>query len=125
MATDERMVPKVHPLTRSVEPEDPMELVATSVQGDSDFLLECLVQEYAWLGCGAEEIVALFHDPAYPALNALVGLYGEPGLRERVASLVRQTGVLHVSGRVIDEPDPDDDDRGDLIQLTVRKVSAD
>jgi hypothetical protein len=120
----DRFVPKVHPDTRDVEADDPLELHATPSPGDPAVMLACLVQEYAWLGCGVEEIVALFHDPGYPALNALLDLYGAAGLSERVESLVRQTGVLQFSGRVIDEPDPDDD--GDeLIQLTVRQRSAD
>jgi hypothetical protein len=122
--TTPRFAPKVHPATREVEAEDPLELHATPMPGDPAVMLACLVQEYAWLGYGTEEIVALFHDPAYPALNALVDLYGKHGLGERVEALVGQTGVLHFSGRVIEEPDPEDADEPELIQLGVRHRPA-
>lgn len=121
----DRFVPKVHPATREVEADDPLELQATPSPGDPAVMLACLVQEYAWLGCGADEIVALFHNPEYPALNALLDLYGERSLRDRVEGLVRQTGVLRFSGSMVEEPDPDDDEADELIQLTVRKRSAD
>jgi hypothetical protein len=122
---DDRFVPKVHPATREVEAEDPLELHATPMPGDPAVMLACLVQEYAWLGCNQEQIFALFRDPAYPALNALFDLYGARGLRDRIESLVRETGVLQFSGSVVEEPDPEDDDGDELVQLTVRTRSAD
>jgi hypothetical protein len=121
--TTPHFVPKVHPATREVESDDPLELHATPLPGDPAVMLTCLVQEYARLGYGAEEMVALFHDPAYPALNALLDLYGEQGLGERVETVICQTGVLHFSGRVIDEPDPENADDAELIQLGVRHTA--
>src|SRR5262249_58379214 len=46
----ERFVPKVHPATREVLPEDPLALHATPVEGDPDVLIRALVREYAWMG---------------------------------------------------------------------------
>ena len=48
----ERFVPKVHPATRAVEPDDPMDLDATLVPGDVDLMFRSVVQEYAWMGWG-------------------------------------------------------------------------
>jgi hypothetical protein len=100
----DRFVPKVHPATREVEADDPLELHATPSPGDPAVMLACLVQEYAWLGCGAAEIVALFHNPEYPALNSLLDLYGERGLRERVEGLVRRPGCYGSAGPRLRNP---------------------
>jgi len=120
----ESFVPKVHPATREVTTDDPLELHATPMPGDPAVMLACLVQEFARLGYGADEIVALFRDPGYPALGALLDLYGERGLRDRVEDLVRRTGVLRFSGHVIDEPDPEDADEPELIRLGLRHHPA-
>src|SRR5262249_32447037 len=90
----QRWVPKVHPATRAVEPDDPMTLFATPVDGDPEFLMECLVEEYSGMGWTAEQILDLFHEPGFPALQELLARFGEAGLRQRVAAIVRQTGVF-------------------------------
>src|SRR5215831_5989858 len=120
MTTDRaRFVPKVHPATRAVQPDDPMTLEATPVAGDPEVMLRCLVQEYAWMGWDAEQILGLFHDPYYPALHGLLGLYGEGGVRQRVLELLRQTGVFHFQATVHDEPESDEPEP-ELIQVGVR-----
>ena len=35
------------PLKKRVEPEDPMELRCVAVDGDPDFMIDCIVEEYA------------------------------------------------------------------------------
>jgi hypothetical protein len=82
-----------------------MTLHATAVGGDSEVMLRCLVQEYAWMGWDAERILDLFRDPYYPALYGLFLLFGENGVRERVAAVLASTGVFHFDGSVYDEPD--------------------
>ena len=42
--TDDRFVPKVHPLARQAEEDDPFELVATPAVGDSDRELLAVLQ---------------------------------------------------------------------------------
>jgi hypothetical protein len=113
-----RLVPKVHPATREVEADDPMELVAEPVPGDPDVMLACLVQEFAGLGWDADQLLALFRHPAYPVLNHLLAHYGEAEVRRRVADLLAQSGVFRVRETVAD-PDPEDDEP-ELIQLAVR-----
>src|SRR5579885_463659 len=120
MAADEQFVPKVHPATRPIQPEDPFTLNATAVNGDPEWMLRCLVQEYAWMGWDAEQILARFRDPFYPALNALWHHYGEAGIRERVAALVRKSGVFHFAVTVREAPEPEDEEDGGLIQLNIR-----
>ena len=100
----EQFVPKVHPASRPVEPEDPMTLHATPVSGDPAVMLRCVVQEYAWMGWDSEAILRLFHDPGYPALNALLGFYGEPSLREQIETCLAKTGVLRVKCTIEEEP---------------------
>ena len=114
----DRMVPKVHPVTRAVGEDDPMELYATPVSGDPDAMLRCFVQEYAWMGWDAEQILGLFHDPCYPALNGLLYAYGPSAIRSRITSILAQTGVFRFEGYVREDPVPESDEH-DLIELGV------
>jgi hypothetical protein len=117
------MVPKAHPLTRGIESDDPLELHATAVAGDPEVMLECLVQEYVWMGWDCEHILALFHSPFYPALSALLRHCGESGIRSRVAAVLARMGVFRVSGTVREEPEPEDEEP-ELIPLGTRRVLA-
>ncbi len=103
-APPERMVPKVHPLTRGVEPDDPFTLNATPTPGDPEIMLECIVQEYSWMGWDVREIGQLFYNPDYPALNALLAAYGEAGVRERIARVIQRHGTLQFKVNVREEP---------------------
>jgi hypothetical protein len=117
MSATDRWAPKVHPATRAVESDDPLELVAEPVPGDPDVMLECLVQEFAGLGWDADQLLSLFHSPAYPVLNQLLARYGAAEVRRRVGALLGRTGVFRVR-EVIDD-DPADDDEPELIQLNI------
>jgi hypothetical protein len=115
---DERMVPKILPATRPVEPEDPMSLHATAVFGQPEVMLRCLVQEYAWLGWDADQILGLFQNAFYPVLNDLFRAFGEAGIRERVLDVLNNTGVYHFEETVHGEPDIADGEP-ELIELGV------
>ena len=119
----ERFVPKVHPATRPVEADDPLAPYATAVGGDPEVMLECLVQEYAWMGWDVSQILRLFGHPGYPALNGLLDLYGTDGVRRRVAAVLGRMGVFRVSGAIRDDPEPEDEEP-ELIQLGTRRVLA-
>jgi hypothetical protein len=116
-APGDRFVPKVHPATRPVEPEDPYTLHATSVGGDPEVMLQCLVQEYAWMGWDGAQILALFQDPFYPSLNHLWQVYGAEYIRDRVNSLLRETGVFRFRGTVVDGPEDEPEEGPELVQL--------
>jgi hypothetical protein len=119
----DRLVPKIHPATRGVEAGDPMELQATALAGDPEVMLECLIQEYVWMGWDREHIVALFHSPFYPALNALLEHYGEYGIQARVGAVLGRMGLFRVSGTVREEPETEVDEP-ELIPLGTRRVLA-
>lgn len=105
--------PKVHPATRAVEPEDPLNLHGVEVDGDPEIMLRMLVEEYARLGWGTEAIVQLAGDPFYVAFHGLVQYFGHEGLRSRVEAVLRRVGVTRV--RMVEAPTPES-----LVQLTGR-----
>jgi len=114
-------VPKVHPLTRDVEAEDPMELIANPVVGDPGVMLQCMIQEFAWMGWGPEELLGLFHSPEYPVLNQLREHYGEDAIRQRIEDLVGESGVFQVSGVLIDEVEPEEEEP-ELVPLSMDRL---
>jgi hypothetical protein len=102
----ERLVPKVHPATRPVEPDDPFTLYAIPVPGDPEIMLDCLVQEYANMGWGVEQIVGLCRDPFYPALYRLWQLWGAERIQELVAERLRQSGASRFQVVIHEESSP-------------------
>lgn len=119
----ESWVPKVHPLSREAETEDPMELVAGPVPGDPELMLECVVQEFAQIGLDAAQLVELFRSPAYPMLNALLDHYGEGEVRRRVAAVLARSGVFRVRATVAEDPEPEPEEP-ELIPLSVSRVAG-
>lgn len=119
MSATADFIPKVHPLTRNVEPEDPLEFMAQSAPGDPDVMLDCVIQEFAWIGCDAEEMFGMFQNPGYPVLNQLLDLFGAAEVRRRLNALVGSGGIFRVR-ETIDEAAQTDEP--ELIQLTIRNV---
>jgi hypothetical protein len=115
-------VPKVHPATRAVEADDPMMLFACPTVGDPELMVQCLVQEYAWMGFDAPAIVCLFRDQEYPALNALWAHYGEEWIRARVQSILGMTGVHRCSGTVTEEAQEIEED-SHFIELGLERLA--
>jgi hypothetical protein len=93
-----------HPAERPVEPEHPMALMAEPCAGDPEIMLECVVQEYARLGLGVEEILGLCRDPFFGATHSLRELFGDAALERRVREIVGRCGVLRFSVRVSRAP---------------------
>ncbi|HUY31790.1 MAG TPA: hypothetical protein VMV69_03350 [Pirellulales bacterium] len=93
---DANFVPKVHPATRGVEPDDPMDLHGFEVPGDSELMLRMLVEEYARMGWGLEALMSLFRDPFFHSAHGLWLRYGDEELRRRVAAILTRTGVIRV-----------------------------
>jgi hypothetical protein len=116
--TATNFVPKVHPATRLVEADDPMELVANPVPGDPDFMLDCMIQEFAWMGTDRTALFGMFHNPEYPVLNQLRAYFGPDEVRRRIDEIIGN-GVIQVDEFVDPTPDPDDDHESGLIELTV------
>ena len=93
---DGNAVPKVHPASREILPDDPLEMQAFEVPGDPDLMLRLLIEEYARIGCGAEAIMLLARDPNYQAFHGLWRLYGEEELHRRVSGILSRCGVIRV-----------------------------
>lgn len=87
-------VPKVHPATRGIEPDDPMNLHAVEVDGDPQVMLQMLVEEYARMGFGLDELMNLSRQPFYQGLHGLWQLYGEAGLRRQLGAILSRCGVF-------------------------------
>lgn len=116
------LVPKVHPMAREIEQNDPMELIATPVQGDPEFMLECLVEEYVWMGWDAEALLAVFHSPEYPVLNQLLAYFGEADVRRRIETLLGQSGSLRFCETIAPDVDPEEEHEPELLQLSTERV---
>ena len=93
----ESLAPKVHPASREILPEDPMNLHAVEVPGDTELMLRLLVEEYARMGWNLESLIALAQDPFYQAFHGLFQLYGEEELRRRIAEILGRIGVTRVT----------------------------
>ncbi len=89
-------VPKVHPASREVLPEDPMDLKGFEVPGDPDLMMRLLVEDYARMGWNADAIVALANDPNYQVFHGLLRMFGEDEFRRRVADVIGRCGVMRV-----------------------------
>jgi hypothetical protein len=113
------LVPKVHPATREVESDDPMELVAEPAPGDPNEMLDCLIHEFTWMGYGPDRLVPMFRDPEYPVLNQLRDYFGDAEIARRVEESLTGWESLRVTEEFDDTPEPGDED--DLIELTVRR----
>jgi hypothetical protein len=110
----ERFVPKVHPASREVMPDDPLTLHATPVAGDPDLLIRAVVQEYAWMGWDAGQIAALFDDPFYPMLHGLRHALGAAGVRGRIDAVFHRCGVFRFRSTIHEETE---DSAPELVQL--------
>jgi hypothetical protein len=90
-------VPKVHPATREILPDDPMQMTGFEVPGDPDLMLRLLVEEYARIGWDFNAIMQLACDPNYQAFHGLLKSFGEQKLRTRVAQIISRCGVMRVT----------------------------
>lgn len=101
----ENGVPKVHPATREIVPDDPLELTGYEIPGDPELMLRLLVEEYARFGFGTDQIMQLARDPFYQGFHGLLRLHGEGELRRRVSEHVGRCGVRRVT-TVEAKPEP-------------------
>lgn len=98
MAGDDEFA-RPHPKDRPVEPEDPMSLNSFEVTGDIELMLRCLVEEYARMGFGLEDLMKLCRDPEYQGTSGLLKFFGEDELRRRIAEILARSGVLRTTTR--------------------------
>lgn len=96
LPADVNAAAKVHPASREMLPDDPLEMYACEVAGDPNLMLRMLVEEYARIGWGADAIMQLVDDPDYQAFFGLRQLYGEEEVRRRVGDALSRCGVIRV-----------------------------
>ena len=92
-------VPKVHPATRAVEPDDPMDLHGVEVDGNPEVMLRILIEEYARMGCGLEELMTMCKQPFYVGFHGLLQFFGEEELSQRIRGILAKCGVFRVAMR--------------------------
>lgn len=87
-----------HGSAKQAESSDPLELRGTSVPGgDPEFLARCLVEEFAGMGHGPDEILELFRRPEYLAPHAYWRDVGDEAVRDLIDEVVARCGVLRVT----------------------------
>lgn len=120
-----RWVSKVHPLDRPIEAEDPMWLVANPVAGEPEKMLDCMIEEFAWLGYNADELAALFQSPLYPVLHQLAEHYGEEAIARRIAERLSATASLRFDETLAEDFDDCQCETDDLelVQLEISQVA--
>ena len=94
--TEINAVPKLHPASREILPDDPMEMHAVEIPGDPELMLRLLVEEYARIGWGVDAVMQLARDPNYTAFYGLWRSLGEEEFRRRVGNIVARCGVIRV-----------------------------
>lgn len=113
-----RWVEKIHPLGRDAASDDPFELLAQPTAGDPEVMLECLLQEFLWMGWDADALCDLFHDPGYPLLCSLHVHFGDEAIRERIDAFVTRFGVPTFH-ETLAEPAADDADEDDPVLIQI------
>jgi hypothetical protein len=92
-------VPKIHPASREILPDDPLEMCAFQVPGDSALMLRLLVEEYARIGWGVDEIMRLARDPNYTAFYGLWKSLGDGELHRRMTEIISRCGILRATAK--------------------------
>jgi len=93
---------KVHPLDREMLPEDPLEMQAFEVPGDTELMFRIVVEEFARMGWDKAAIVSLAQNPFYASLHGLLRLHGEEEFTRRVGQILSRVGVVKV--RMFERP---------------------
>lgn len=108
--------PKVHPLDREMLPDDPLQIQAFEIPGDTELMFRVVIEEFARMGSDKSAIVGLARDPFYAALHGLWRLYGEDDFSRRVDQILSRVGVIRVRAYMASSP-------GDLVQIEGRSTS--
>ena len=115
-----QFVPKVHPLDRDIEADDPFELVAQQAQGDPELMLGAVIEEFLMVGCDASRLTAMFGNAEYPVLQELCAHFGAEEVARRIAETQRAASSFSVREWVAEEADESSCGGGEtLVQLTL------
>jgi hypothetical protein len=98
-----------NPQSKEPEPDDPMDLVMVSMPGgDPQFMATCIIEEYAQLGMGEQDIFRLFSQPIYQT-HAFYRQFGEAWVRDLIREVLSRTGRMRVSVVFSDQPSATND----------------
>jgi hypothetical protein len=86
---------------KELESDDPMELMCEQVPGETQFLMRCVVEEFAQIGYGAEDLFSLFREPVYPMLNRILQSEGEPFVRNFIEEVLNECGTLRTTTKAV------------------------
>ncbi len=85
-----------HPKDRPLKPDDPMEMMAATANGDPLVMLDSIVEEYARMGWGRDQIAELFDTPFFQATHGLKKLLGKEEIERRIEATLKRCGVFRV-----------------------------
>lgn len=89
--------PNVHPASRGMLPADPVEMYAVETPDDASQMLQLLVEEYARIGRGLDDLMKLARDPNCTSFHRLLRLFGEDNLYDRISDILSRCGVLRLT----------------------------
>ena len=88
---------------KDFEKQDPMELMGMVMPGDENTLeemAECFIDEYARLGWGERQILALFVSPMFMATHRVYRTKGEDYVRDLIQ---KRLDIWHPNRKTSDE----------------------
>ncbi len=86
----------LHPGEKPLKADDPMEMMAATATGDPLVMLDGIVEEYARMGWGRDEIAELFDSPFFQATHGLKKLLGKEEIERRIEATLKRCGVFRV-----------------------------
>ena len=96
---------------KELEIDDPMELQGVQCDGDPDYMIECVTEEYMRMGWPPEQILPLFESPFYPLLHQLMQARGVEAIRRSIEGVAARSGVFRF--RTLEAPESPE-----LVQIT-------
>ncbi len=75
--------------------DDPMELNGVALLSDTDTtetMTECFIEEFMRMGYNHKQLLALFRNPHYLAMNMVLQNRGEPFVRNKIAEIFARWG---------------------------------
>ncbi len=82
------------PFKKQPEADDPMELRGVACDGDLDFMIDCIIEEYLRMGWAADHILRLFELPSYPVLHQFLRARGVDAVHDKIEETSRRCGVF-------------------------------
>jgi len=105
MGEQPRWVPKVHPATRPMEAEDPLELHGVLLDGNPVEMVRCVMEEFAAMGWSRQELLRLFRDPEYPGLVSIARSLGWSTIEAVAEDVTHRYGRFRIRVQYVAPPE--------------------